>query len=1040
MYFYAILLIFSLKIFIGMKKFPPQLNNSEIVSEDIQFHENELIDTNTSHLSPMTNYKFNKKQSLTSNDSYIQMENIIEETISHTDEEYDSVYDEMQEIVSSNDINNLDSLGKSIESFSNHNYNINEMEIQESPFDNESSNTFRGWQYDNVDNESNKSIEDEIQNEFLNEHNSSEKSTDTEDNENSNDIIFEELSNINEIEFNSLKRLNSDYFRPTLSIQNHSQPFKLSTNFESKLKVINNIDDNDAEDFTSEENNSSYESVTSDEFVDNMNLDFPPLNHNLKNLSESNIYSKQINSQLSHQIQIETSNLEDSLNEESLNSSNIISTLLDSNYKMEIHFPGLPIQLILHSVIEISSNIDNNFDNIIISKIIIGIKNISRHLVEIYVNDDSPILVNNNNILHLVKDEAYFSELKIVDSKKKKLKLELIPTEERGVYEYLASSTKKNASLERLDNYLLKILRNEVHRNSLFLILFEILKMRLCTSQSNILSLFVKNTIEENTKFIDDVLPPKGESISRINPLNLKWTQAINIYGEQMKLFSNETQKLEISHVYQGKLGDCYLLSAIVSLCQLHPLLIFNLFMTKELNSQGIYEVRLCYGGEWIKVQVDDHIPLNDTEDRAKYTYSKKSILWPTIIEKAYAKLYGDYLTLKRGKAENALTDLTGMPTKRIELKSIWKKVKTGEFYYQIQKYTEKKYPMSTSTNPNINKDKIGLGKGHAYSLLGVRTYTNSELGLLLLVKLRDPRGETGSKLPFNPKDPFWEVYPDIYHHFHHDHTNQEEFWISYSDFAENFHRISVCLVKSWKEKRARIFCNNGITNSFHLIIEEPNTDTHFMIHQMDKRAYNSQRYMPICVVVYDIHGNYCFDTSFGSKRTMRHPKFIFKKSGIYNIVPVVFSHEPRSMILSIHSTKKFKLIPEKNIALPLRISTNFDSLMLQALFKNGSILKTKKISGTVLQSWKWHSKRDIIYGLKLVKLGKNRLEVKIDFKVTLKNMTIVFGKESGQIILNNDNNIMFLFRCCASNSKKSSHKFEWTIKIKKAKKLIVKK
>jgi len=44
--------------------------------------------------------------------------------------------------------------------------------------------------------------------------------------------------------------------------------------------------------------------------------------------------------------------------------------------------------------------------------------------------------------------------------------------------------------------------------------------------------------------------------------------------------------------------------------------------------------------------------------------------LWVLLIEKAYAKLHGNYFSLRGGYAEEALEDLTGCPTKNIDLKS----------------------------------------------------------------------------------------------------------------------------------------------------------------------------------------------------------------------------------------------------------------------------------------------------------------------------------------------------------------------------------
>ena len=65
---------------------------------------------------------------------------------------------------------------------------------------------------------------------------------------------------------------------------------------------------------------------------------------------------------------------------------------------------------------------------------------------------------------------------------------------------------------------------------------------------------------------------------------------------------------IEPSDIKQGKLADCWLLSAIQAVAEF-PKLIERLILTKEINDQGLYRVRLCKNGEWQEVVVDDYFP-----------------------------------------------------------------------------------------------------------------------------------------------------------------------------------------------------------------------------------------------------------------------------------------------------------------------------------------------------------------------------------------------------------------------------------------------
>ena len=71
--------------------------------------------------------------------------------------------------------------------------------------------------------------------------------------------------------------------------------------------------------------------------------------------------------------------------------------------------------------------------------------------------------------------------------------------------------------------------------------------------------------------------------------------------------------------------------------------------------------------GEWIPVTVDDHVPCF-YKGLPMFTRCSTSEIWPFLIEKAYAKLFGTYSALSNGDAAKALFDLTGMPVSRMDM------------------------------------------------------------------------------------------------------------------------------------------------------------------------------------------------------------------------------------------------------------------------------------------------------------------------------------------------------------------------------------
>ena len=108
----------------------------------------------------------------------------------------------------------------------------------------------------------------------------------------------------------------------------------------------------------------------------------------------------------------------------------------------------------------------------------------------------------------------------------------------------------------------------------------------------------------------------------------------------------------------QGRLSNCYLISAMSALAQ-NPACITRLFNTKEINSQGVYSLNICKGGIFQEVIIDDFLPCQ--ENNLKFARLNNGVVWPLLLEKAFAKLYKAYWQIGGGgNAIQAIKDLTG--------------------------------------------------------------------------------------------------------------------------------------------------------------------------------------------------------------------------------------------------------------------------------------------------------------------------------------------------------------------------------------------
>jgi len=103
---------------------------------------------------------------------------------------------------------------------------------------------------------------------------------------------------------------------------------------------------------------------------------------------------------------------------------------------------------------------------------------------------------------------------------------------------------------------------------------------------------------------------------------------------------------------------------AASSVTALDPERIHEIFLIEHLNSAGVYAVKVYMMGIPVTVTVDDYLPFwQGTQASLVYaSKSKDDGLWMPILEKAAAKLFGNYEVLVGGWMGPAIQMLTGAP------------------------------------------------------------------------------------------------------------------------------------------------------------------------------------------------------------------------------------------------------------------------------------------------------------------------------------------------------------------------------------------
>lgn len=141
--------------------------------------------------------------------------------------------------------------------------------------------------------------------------------------------------------------------------------------------------------------------------------------------------------------------------------------------------------------------------------------------------------------------------------------------------------------------------------------------------------------------------------------------------------------------VFKGSLDTGYLAEAMTAV-SLRPKLARHLFYCYDI-SRSIYIVRLYKHGQWVRIEVDDYVPVGTpTEDEFVPVCARSEhfpvVLWPSLVEKAMAKLFtrrGDLANSSDvdkggwealgggGRVEDALVMLTGGVAGRFQTKDV---------------------------------------------------------------------------------------------------------------------------------------------------------------------------------------------------------------------------------------------------------------------------------------------------------------------------------------------------------------------------------
>ncbi|XP_063437594.1 calpain-5-like [Mytilus trossulus] len=310
-----------------------------------------------------------------------------------------------------------------------------------------------------------------------------------------------------------------------------------------------------------------------------------------------------------------------------------------------------------------------------------------------------------------------------------------------------------------------------------------------------------KSCLKKGENFNDPEFPANNKSIfhSKVDD-DIEWKRPGEICRSPHLI-----EDFSPYDLHEGELGNMWFVTAIgtlISHMERMEQVIPNIkkqewkgVMEKQ-EYAGVFQFRFWRFGEIVTIIVDDKLPTKD--DKSLYCHSRtREVFWCGLLEKAYAKLYGDYESLTNGEAIDTLVDLTGGVAERINLINNKDEKGRNTLFGKLKEDCENEALIICyiQVKPGDKRGKElpqGFILGHGYSVTAVKELLQGNTKLLM-IRLANPWGKMEWNGPWSETSSEWQKMGPLQEAELPISKDKGEFWMTFDDFLNHLTNVDIC-------------------------------------------------------------------------------------------------------------------------------------------------------------------------------------------------------------------------------------------------------